>query len=84
MGLLGPEAGEVVAFTNMITGIDLDLCGVAKGQLEKLAVADRIRIFESDLAVWNRAKLLGQRLVKKLQYRNWTDTVREWVTGRGS
>ena len=65
VGLLGAEAGDVVAFTNMVTGIDLDLRRIAKGQLDKLTPEERIKVFEGDLALWNRAETLGVDLVSR-------------------
>jgi hypothetical protein len=77
VGLLGAAAGDVVAFTNMVMGIDIDLRAIAKQQFDKLTLPERITLFENDLAVWVKARQLGQRLVQQLEHKTWLDG---WVT----
>jgi hypothetical protein len=71
VGLLGDEAADVVAFTNMITGIDLDLRAIVKGELDRLTTPDRIRLFERDLTLWHEAERLGGELIRRLEYKSW-------------
>jgi hypothetical protein len=71
VGLLGGEAGNVVVFTSMITGIDVDLAAMTNGEFDKVAAARRGQIFQKDLDLWNRAKTLGQDLMIRLGNRSW-------------
>jgi hypothetical protein len=84
VGLLGNDAPDVVAFTNMITGIDLDLRAIAKGELDRLTTQDRIRLFERDLTLWHEAERLGAELIRRLEHRSWLGGPTPRRTGGGS
>jgi hypothetical protein len=71
VGLLGNDAADVVAFTNIITGIDLDLRAIVRGELDHLTTPDRIRLFERDLTLWHEAERLGGELIRRLEHKSW-------------
>src|SRR5258707_7228478 len=66
-GLLGADvASDLVLFCNMLNGLRVDLKAIALGQLDNLSIAEKIRIIELDLKLWDDAQALGRKIVARL------------------
>jgi hypothetical protein len=59
-------ARDTVAFCNMLAGLRIDVKAMVLGQMDNLAVPQKIRILELDLKIWNDTLALGRSLVDRL------------------
>jgi hypothetical protein len=44
----------------------VDLKAIALGQLDNLSIAEKIRIIELDLTLWDHTQALGRKIVARL------------------
>jgi hypothetical protein len=67
LGFLDADvAADVVLFFNMLNGLRVDLKAMALGQLDGLPIADKIRVIELDLKLWDDTQALGRKIVARL------------------
>jgi hypothetical protein len=67
LGFLDADiAAELVLFFSMLKGLGADLKAIALGQLDNLSVADKIRVIELDLKLWDDTQALGRKIVARL------------------
>jgi hypothetical protein len=67
VGLLEPDvARDMVMFCNMLEGLRVDLKAIALGQMDNLSVAEKLKILEGDLKLWNDTQELGRDLMQRL------------------
>jgi hypothetical protein len=67
LGFLGADvAPDLVLFFNMLSDLRADLKAIALGQLDNLPVADKIRVIEQDLKLWDDTQALGRKIVARL------------------
>jgi hypothetical protein len=67
VGLLEPDvARDMVMFCNMLEGLRVDLKAMALGQMDNLSVAEKLKILEGDLKLWNDTQELGRDLMRRL------------------
>jgi len=67
VGLLEPDvARDMVMFCNMLEGLRVDLKAIALGQMDNLSVAEKLKILEGDLKLWNDTQELGRDLMRRL------------------
>ena len=59
-------ARDVVAFGYMLDGLRVDLKAMAVEQMDSLSVAEKIRILDNDLNLWNDTQALGRDLISRL------------------
>jgi hypothetical protein len=67
VGLLEPDiARDMVMFCNMLEGLRVDLKSMNLGQMDNLAIDQKIKILEGDLKLWNDTQDLGRDLIRRL------------------
>jgi hypothetical protein len=70
LGLLDDDvAADIAAFVNVKLGLEIDLRSIAKGAFSQLGLADRIRVVEQDLALWDKWLKQGDDLLDRLESR---------------
>ena len=68
LGFLEPDIAKGMAtFINMLDGLRIDLRAIAPSQTNILSIAQKTRILQADLALWEDTLALGKNLVERLQ-----------------
>jgi hypothetical protein len=59
-------AADLVLFCTMLAGLRVDLKAIALGQLDDKPIADKIRLIELDLKLWDDTQALGRAIIGRL------------------
>jgi len=83
IGLLGPDAGDIVLFYTNLGAVRVNLRAFVTGQAKEFTTGQRIAWVENGLSIWQSTETLGRSLVERLRERpahRWSAKIQNWLT----